>query len=65
MEAQGHDGNAMVSGCHLGFGSSSGGKVAAAGSITGKHFWHQGPYTSHVMKAVGDQPMGLAIYTLF
>ena len=29
MEAQGHDGNAMVSGCCLGFRSSDRGKVAA------------------------------------
>ena len=47
MEAQGHDGNAMVSGCHLGFGSSGGEKVVAVADITEKHFWHQDPgYTS-------------------
>ena len=36
----------MVSGYCPGFGSSGGGKVVAAGGITGKHFWHPG-YMSH------------------
>ena len=44
MEAQGHDGNAMVSGYYPGFGSSGGGKVAAVGGMTGKHFLHQVPW---------------------
>ena len=34
MEAEGHDGNAMVSGYYPGFGSSGGGKVAAVGGGT-------------------------------
>ena len=44
MEAQGHDGNAMVSGYFPGFGSSGGEKVVAVGGIAGKHFWHPGPW---------------------
>ena len=35
---QGRDGKAMVSGCHPGFGSSGGGKVAAVGDRAGDHF---------------------------
>ena len=67
MEVQGHDGNATVSGYHPGFGSSGGGKVAAAGGLTGKTYLVPRPLDIHlmVMKAVGDQPIGLAIYTLF
>ena len=34
MEAEGHDGNGMVSGYYPGFGSSGGGKVAAVGGGT-------------------------------
>ena len=45
---QGHGGTALVSEHRPGFGSSGGGKVAALGGITGKHFWHQDPgYTFH------------------
>ena len=44
MEAQGYDGNAMVLEYHLGFGSSGGRKVVAAGGITEKYFWHPGPW---------------------
>ena len=48
MEAQGPDGNAMVSRYCPGFGSSGGRKVAAAGGITGKDFFTQAPgYTSN------------------
>ena len=67
MEAQGHDGNAMVLRYHQGFGSSGGGNIAAAGGI---HFWKTflapSPLDIHsmVMKAVGDWPIGLTIYTL-
>ena len=44
MEAQGHDGNAMVLGNRPGFGPPGGGKVVAVVGITGKHFWHLGPW---------------------
>ena len=48
MEAQGHDGDAMVSGCCPGFGSSDGGKAVAVGGVTGNIFGTQAPgHTVH------------------
>ena len=68
MEARGHGDDDMVSGCHLGFGSSGGGKAAAVGAGAWlETFSAPRPLDIQhmVMEAAGDQPIGLAIYTLF